>query len=334
MVTTLPEGERYLSPDPFPAPTPGAFASPGEISSSLAVAAFAGTSMSPERRGDRIREEYAAHLNGIAAQYRGRIADADLESYRAGYRKRYTAWLNAMSRCMSVMIAGPSNFPTRRNEKRNDIERRRLEELMDYQQKGAHRLYLLAHPEFIPIATGAADAVGRLAEKQAAELTDHDHMKAANALWRKLTKGMRIPDTRDEPESYTPAIKEAMKAALQSLPKHLVRSAFGQAYGERVPFQAWELSNARARIKRLSGQATVAARLAGTPTEEWTNGDVTVTDNAEAERVQIGFPGKPDAATIARLKSRGFRWSPSNQAWQRQRTSQALYEAKQIAGIA
>ena len=44
--------------------------------------------------------------------------------------------------------------------------------------------------------------------------------------------------------------------------------------------------------------------------------------NTEANRLQIFFDEKPDAATREELKSNGFRWSPKAEAWQRQLTLQ------------
>ena len=57
---------------------------------------------------------------------------------------------------------------------------------------------------------------------------------------------------------------------------------------------------------------------------------INVVENAEADRLQIFFPGKPDSATIQNLKSRGFKWSPSNGCWQRQLTDNARYVLKYI----
>lgn len=58
--------------------------------------------------------------------------------------------------------------------------------------------------------------------------------------------------------------------------------------------------------------------------KEYMIGDVTVKQNTTDNRLQFIFPGKPDAEMIAKLKSRGFKWSPRNKAWQRQLTPNAL----------
>ena len=59
--------------------------------------------------------------------------------------------------------------------------------------------------------------------------------------------------------------------------------------------------------------------------KEYQVGEITVLQNTEENRLQLLFPGKPDESVRTKLKSRGFKWSPRNQAWQRQLTPNALY---------
>ncbi len=58
--------------------------------------------------------------------------------------------------------------------------------------------------------------------------------------------------------------------------------------------------------------------------KEYEMGGATIRHNTEQNRLQIVFPGRPDAEMIGKLKSRGFKWSPRNQAWQRQLTPNAI----------
>ena len=48
-------------------------------------------------------------------------------------------------------------------------------------------------------------------------------------------------------------------------------------------------------------------------------------ENTEAMRYQIIFDGKPDAEVRTLLKSNGFKWAPSQGAWQRQITTNGKY---------
>lgn len=46
--------------------------------------------------------------------------------------------------------------------------------------------------------------------------------------------------------------------------------------------------------------------------------------------MQIIFDGKPDADIRATLKQNGFRWAPSQGAWQRMLNQNGIYAAKQV----
>ena len=59
----------------------------------------------------------------------------------------------------------------------------------------------------------------------------------------------------------------------------------------------------------------------------------TIVKNFADDRLQIIYDGKPDRDTISKLKSNGFRWSPSNMAWQRQLTSNAYYAAARVVDV-
>ncbi len=52
--------------------------------------------------------------------------------------------------------------------------------------------------------------------------------------------------------------------------------------------------------------------------------------NKEDMRLQLMFEGKPDEKTRGILKSNGFRWAPSNMAWQRLLNSNAEWSLKNI----
>jgi hypothetical protein len=96
----------------------------------------------------------------------------------------------------------------------------------------------------------------------------------------------------------------------------------------------WELSNARARIKRLEGriaelEANKARGLQVTD-HDTTEGRVTMEDDPDAGRLRLVFKGKPSDATRAKLKGNGFKWAPSAGAWQRILTDNARREAQQF----
>lgn len=68
-----------------------------------------------------------------------------------------------------------------------------------------------------------------------------------------------------------------------------------------------------------------------TPSETIEVNGVQIVKNFDLDRVQIVFPGKPDAETIGKLKGSAWNWSPRNKAWQRKLTDAAIRSAQHIA---
>ena len=55
-----------------------------------------------------------------------------------------------------------------------------------------------------------------------------------------------------------------------------------------------------------------------------------VVENTENMRLQLIFDGKPEPEVREILKKNGFRWAPSQSAWQRQLTNNAKYALKEV----
>ena len=75
----------------------------------------------------------------------------------------------------------------------------------------------------------------------------------------------------------------------------------------------------------------IATKAQDEETETIING-VKIVENVDENRCQMFFDGKPSDEIRAALKSNGFRWSPHNGCWQRQRSNGATYTAQMIAG--
>ena len=95
-----------------------------DVSFELAIRAHAGTSHTPDRRGEGEVADYVANIENFnsklaaAADTEARMSEAvaQAERYREGYIKRLSALWSSRSRMMSTMITGPANFPVRRQE--------------------------------------------------------------------------------------------------------------------------------------------------------------------------------------------------------------------------
>lgn len=169
------------------------------------------------------------------------------------------------------------------------------------------------------ISSDAPDAIARLRERIAELEARQARMKAANkahAAWIKDAGGKRATE---------------LMAALSEADQYLVKT-YKPAYSwEPHPFAPYQFQNLGANIRRLKDRLAGLEKAAQRePAELLHNSGVRLVQNVEANRVQLVFPGKPDAAVRSLLKGRGFRWSPTEGAWQRMLNNAGIWAAKQI----
>lgn len=288
-----------------------------EIPASLAIGAFHGTSMMPERRGASVRNDYSNTMQAAyetLAKHAAKggtldMLDAEFQRYKAGYHGRTVAWLRSHSRCISSFITGPSNFPVRRAEKRNNVEHKRLTELVEFGERGLRAAIRNLRPDLRPIMAGDADAITRLEEKIVSLRAKQDRMKAINAAHKAFKK--------DE--------KTLTESALSQQDKDMIRH-YKPAYSwEPHPFAPFQLTNNNATIRTAEKRLEQLQVAKATPekTIDCASG-LRVEDCPADNRVRLFFPGKPADEVRAKLKSNGFRWSPTIGAWQAYRNSRAM----------
>jgi hypothetical protein len=299
-----------------------------DIPLELATGAHAGTSHSPERRGEAEVSGYAQTLSADLAEFTA-LAEkhgtgdqlAELfPRYREGYKRCTLAHLSAKSRCLSTLIAGGSNFPVRRAEKANATEHRRLEEVLNCRKLWRKRILKAIVPNTDgPIMSGDADAVERLTDEIAKAEELQRRMKEANAAIRKHKK----------------AGAAAQVAALVALGYPEARAALllkPDACG-RIGFADFELTNNNANIRRMKARLSIVEKAHATPATEQEGTKARLEDCPAENRVRLFYPGKPDADIRATLKSSGFRWTPSLGCWQAYRNNRALPMARHLAGL-
>lgn len=296
-----------------------------DISLTLAVSAYNGTSFSPERRGASTRDDYAAELAQALSLFESEAAKGgtselvaeEFARYRANYAKRLRAYLASSSRCVSSFVAGPSNFPVRRMNKRADIAHRRLGELIEFSKAARAAVIRTLRPDLAPIRTGDSDARERIEAELVGLRAQQDHMKAVNAAHGRFVRN--------------PASLEA--APFDEATKRTIRE-YKPAYSwEPHPFAPFELTNNGANIRRLERRlkdvAALKEQAAGGDTEE-TIGVCRVVQCFADNRLRVYFPGKPSHDVRTNLKRHGFKWSPMAGAWQRFISADALYYARTI----
>ena len=216
------------------------------------------------------------------------------------------------ARVPSILIAGGSNFPTRKKEKQNAARDSNYREWQDIQGL----LDKIRSTGMGGISADDPQAVQKLEKKLESLEKSQETMKAVNAYYRKHK-------TLDGCPHLLPEQLEKLKADMASS-WHL---------GDK-PFATWALSNNSAEIRRVKDRIKSLSQQKEIGFVGWEFGSGKVEANTEANRLQIFFEDKPDEATREALKSNGFRWSPKAGAWQRQLTSNAYYAADYIKAIA
>lgn len=235
------------------------------------------------------------------------------------YARRLAEWYNKQFRiemmCPSVMISGGSNFPVRKKEKQNAAQDRHYQLYKEIQQIPEKIAGLLRGTNIIK--SSDADALEKLQQKVEKLEAWQAEMKEANAYYRKHKTMKGFKDFSDKrAETLDKAIEESWY---------------------KKPFAPFELTNnnakiksAKARIAEIERLKKEAAEVAEQPESEKETTLFKIVENAEIMRLQVIFDGKPNAEARQIMKSNGFRWSPSNSAWQRQLTNNARYAVKRV----
>lgn len=295
-----------------------------DIPLSAAIRAHRGTSFSPEKRGKGVVREYVETMRADYERFAKLAQTSDtteefgelFAQYRDAYRSRTLAWLDAKSRCVSTMIAGPSNFPVRRADKANESAMRRLEELVACREQWHKRIKKLVSPGSGPIMSGDADAIQQLEAKIARGEERQAHMKAVNAAVRK----------HRSPEALRDALAE------MGLSTEAIEAMLAPAPGYKVGYQPFELTNNNANIRRLKARLESLQRAKIAPVAVVEGENARLEDCPPENRVRLFYPDKPDAPTRTALKSAGFRWTPSLGCWQAYRNDRTLETAREMSG--
>ena len=253
-----------------------------------------------ERQKRRVDPMYHEKIDSLLDTYARKLA--------ANMNKGY----EIDARVPSILIAGGSNFPTRKKEKQNAARDSNYREWQDIQGL----LDKIRSTGMGGISADDPQAVQKLEKKLESLEKSQETMKAVNAYYRKHK-------TLDGCPHLSPEQLEKLKADMASS-WHL---------GDK-PFATWALSNNSAEIRRVKDRIKSLSQQKEIGFVGWEFDGGKVEANTEANRLQIFFEDKPDEATREALKSNGFRWSPKAGAWQRQLTSNAYYAADYVKAIA
>lgn len=283
----------------------------------IAYRAYTGTSFSPEKRAADIIASSESELNADL----GDMPEFEHPQYIANYKKHLTAWLGAKGRCISTMITGGSNFPIRRAEKANQSEHNRLNDFMNWRE-AALKAIAKRKQDSKPQAVKDNEEFARIQSQilsscQTIIGIDNGSVRGSSrALFvSNLTNRINTIAKNGNVDLLIKCL-DLIKEVNANVSKPVISASNG----------IWKLAE--------KAEATREAQFdrLNKPNREWETEKCVVRFNYELDRLQLVFDGKPDYTIITQLKKGAFKWSPTNTAWQRQLTNNAIYAAVSIIG--
>lgn len=226
------------------------------------------------------------------------------------YARRLAENLNERNaidaRVPSILITGGGNFPVAKKAKQNAARDRNygeyaeIEKLLD-KIRSTGRGGISADDDL---------AVEKLTKKLEGMESQQTMMKAVNAYYRKHKTLEGCPVLTPE------GIAELQASMSRDWRK------------DPVPYPSFHLSNNNANIRRIEQRIHELKNRPEFAGWEFPGGRAEI--NQDENRLQLFFDEKPGDEQRQALKHGGFRWSPSQGAWQRQLNRNAIYAADRI----
>jgi len=216
------------------------------------------------------------------------------------------------ARVPSVMVAGGSNFPVAAKHKQNAARDRNNERYAEVQA-------ILRKIQSVGtggIMSDDKDAVAKLTAKMEKLEKHQATMKAANAA-------VRMKDTA----------KGDAKLKEMGYTDEEIKQLRTPDFCGRVGYPDYEMKNNNANIRRIKERIAALekeAQQAAANTGPVKGDGYELVENADMGRIQFIFDGKPDDDTRALLKENGFRWAPSQGAWQRMLNDNGRSAARRV----
>lgn len=247
----------------------------------------------------KARPDAADRVYALADRYAKKLADNFNRDSEIG------------TRCPSVLISGAGNFPTRKKEKQVAAWEACHKEFKEIQGI-IEKIKNIRYGKEV-IKSGDADALEKLETKLETLKKNQESMKAAN-------RAIRMKDTE----------KGDAKLTEMGYTAEQIKQLREPDFCGRVGYADYMLTNNNANIHRIEGRIKQLKAAKEKGTQEQENEFFKVVENTELMRLQLFFDGKPDADVRSILKSNGFRWAPSQEAWQRQLTANARYSLERV----
>jgi hypothetical protein len=307
-----------------PGETP--LALPGDLDRALGVRSYGALSHSPEQRADTDIRWYVEAVTALHQKLtqlaktpeQQALIPAEIGRYKENYRQHQHAIWGAQTRAASAFIVGPSNFPVVRNAKRLDTVDRRRAEFIAWKNKAE---------------SAATRAI--LDARSGEQITSDQWRELQRHLARDIGIIKRI-DAGVEPydrSAFVTSIAGRIERLAANGESELVEKALQYIRAQQADM-AKPIFTERHKVWQLAAVSESVNTSRRTGIEQIAKAaGVEILANHDADRIQILFEQIPEASTREAMKRQGWKWSPSNQAWQRKATDAAVYSAKQILGL-
>ena len=262
-------------------------------------------------------EEYKSYVNeayNLADEVAAKDEKAGIRAYAIAerYSKRMAEYFNRdisiNLMCPSVMISGPANFPVKKKNRQIaafDDNR----EFFNETQKLLDKIKSISNGSEL-INSSDEDCIERLEYKLETLKALQEKMKSANVAIRK----------KDKEEGNLDLL------ALGYSPDQ-IKELRTPDFGGRIGYPAYMLQNNNQEIHRVEDRINSLKTIKDKGTIEEENEGYTYREDPESMRIQFIFDGKPNDDIRNILKQNGFRWAPSQGAWQRQLTRNGQWSA-------
>jgi len=177
------------------------------------------------------------------------------------------------------------------------------------------------------ISSDDPDALEKLRAKLEGMEECQEYMKRINGFIRKVAK-------------FPEGDRVSKMAELSDITTEAAAAYLAPDYCGRIGYAPYQASNNSANMKRVRDRITQIERQhqaiadSGESSKvEYPELGLKVVTNRAVNRLQLIFDGKPTEPIRTELKSCGFRWSPSEGAWQRQISNSAEWQAERMVKL-
>ena len=279
------------------------------------------TSFSPEKRGEQMISDYEKQLS-IDLDSITAATEQQQTDYLAKYKRLFSDYLAAKSRCISSMITGPSNFPVARAQKFNQWESNKYDTFQGWRKRA-----LPAIQKSIQAAKSPEQKIDE------AWVSIKKHIVEAAATIISIDTG---EETRYSRPLFVNSITNFIKRmAKNGQAEHVKRSLelikdINNKYDKPIVTNKSAIWGLVAVAEEIEADQEAETNRES-ETIPFDGGKIVL--NYQQDRLQIVHEQKPDDAVRSELKRNGFRWSPRNTAWQRKLTNAAKYKAQELTGV-